>query len=180
MLKNWLVMAGVFIGIGLLAWIALQQTTPLKLDTGSSSLKPAVGESATSFELLDLAGKMQALPEGEVVLLNFWATWCPPCREEMPSMQALHEKFKEKGLKIIAVSVDAKVSHVQKFVQKHGISFQVLHDSEGEVARQYGVHRYPETFVIGRDGKVRLFKVGGADWMSAEYIQLFEALLAAK
>ncbi|MDQ6961803.1 MAG: TlpA disulfide reductase family protein [Mariprofundaceae bacterium] len=180
MLKNWLVMAGVFISIGVLAWVGLQQTTPLKLDTSLASLKPAVGESVSSFELLDLAGKMQALPEGEVVLLNFWATWCPPCREEMPSMQALYARFKAKGLKIIAVSVDAKVGNVQKFVQDHDLTFQILHDSEGEVARQYGVHRYPETFVIDREGKVRLFKVGGVDWMSDESVALFESLLASK
>jgi len=176
MLKNWLVMLGVFGGIGLLAWVALQQTTPMK----SMAHKPAVGSVAPSFSLLDLAGKIQSLPEGEVVLLNFWATWCPPCREEMPSMQALHEKLKDKGLKIIAVSVDVEVSSVQKFVQDYGLSFQVLHDGKGEVASQYGVFRYPETFVIGRDGKVRLYKIGGANWASSEYVKLFEKLLAEK
>jgi len=176
MLKNWLVMLGVFGGIGVLAWIGLQQTTPLK----SATPKPTVGIVAPSFELLDLAGKMQGLPEGEVVLLNFWATWCPPCREEMPSMQALHEKFKDQGLKIIAVSVDAKVSSVQKFIQDHALTFEVLHDDQGEVSRQYGVFRYPETFIIGRDGKVRLFKLGAAKWMDAQYVELVETLLAEK
>jgi len=176
MLKNWLVMLGVFSGIAVLAWVALQQTTPLK----SVTSKPAVGSVAPPFQLLDLAGKMQGLPEGEVVLLNFWATWCPPCRKEMPSMQALYEKFKGQGLNIVAVSVDAEVSTVQEFVQKNGLTFQILHDGQGEIAHQYGVFRYPETFIIGRNGKVRMFKVGAFDWMSAESIQLFSELLAEK
>ncbi len=141
---------------------------------------PAVvkeGNPSVDFNLPDLQGAMHGLPKGEVTLLNFWATWCPPCRKEMPSMVELHNKLGSRGLKIVAVSVDRKRSDLSAFVREFQIPFQVLHDIDSTVSRRYGVFRYPETFLIDRQGRIRHHLVGGIDWMSQPLLDTLEGML---
>ncbi|RMG92064.1 MAG: TlpA family protein disulfide reductase [Zetaproteobacteria bacterium] len=136
------------------------------------------GEAAVDFQLPDLQGKMHSLPKGDVVILNFWATWCPPCREEIPSMAKLHERFAAKGLRVVAVSVDQNDEDLAGFVREHQLPFEVLHDPEARVSRRYGVFKYPESFLIDRNGVVRHHLVGAVDWTSEPVVEAVEALLS--
>jgi peroxiredoxin len=106
--------------------------------------------------------------KGKVVLLNVWATWCPPCLAELPSLQRLHEAYGDKGLKLVAVSIDDYVSEdsIRAFAKNLGISFEILHDSTHDIERVYQTTGYPETFVIGPEGTIRKKWIGPDDWSS--------------
>jgi peroxiredoxin len=94
---------------------------------------------------------------GQVVVLNFWATWCAPCREELPTLEALHRELGGEGLEVVGVSVDrGDRESVQRFAERHALSFSILHDPDQELARSYGVVGYPTTVVIDRAGKIVL------------------------
>ncbi|GIW40156.1 MAG: thioredoxin [Candidatus Binatia bacterium] len=138
------------------------------------------GFPAPDFELEDLNGQKVRLSafRGRVVLLNVWATWCAPCREEMPSMERLHRRFSRDGLTVLAVSQDEQGrTTVEPYVRELGLTFPVLLDPRGEVARKFGVTGYPESFVIDRDGKVVLHHVGFQDWSSPPAVEFFRRLL---
>ena len=117
---------------------------------------------------------------GEVVLLNIWATWCAPCREEMPSIERLHRAFGPRGLKVLAVSIDGKGDEqaIRSFVREFGLTFEILHDPEGDIQRIYRTTGVPETFVIARDGVIRKKIIGHADWSSEGNRALVAQLLA--
>ncbi len=116
---------------------------------------------------------------GEVVLLNIWATWCGPCREEMPSLQKLHERFGAEGLHVVAVSVDdpSASGAIREFAQQYGLTFELLHDRSGAIQRQYHTTGVPETLVIGRDGRILRKQIGATDWNSAANRALIAQLL---
>ena len=118
--------------------------------------------------------------EGEVVLLNIWATWCGPCRIEMPSMQRLEETLGPKGLRIVAVSVDVPgmESSINEFAEELKLSFEILHDPTMEIQQIYQTTGVPETFIIGRDGRVRRRVIGQDDWSSPANVAFLERLLA--
>ena len=136
------------------------------------------GDRLTQFSLPDLQGATQTLQAGEVILLNFWATWCPPCRKEMPSMIELHKKLASEGLKIVAVSVDKDRDALLGFMEEYKMPFQVLHDAESAAARKYGVFRFPESFLIDRQGKIRHHLVGEVEWMSEPVFDTVMQLLS--
>jgi cytochrome c biogenesis protein CcmG/thiol:disulfide interchange protein DsbE len=122
---------------------------------------------------------------GQVVLINIWATWCAPCRVEMPSIEKVHNAYAAKGLKVVAISVDdpGADSLVRDFVKEYKLSFEVLHDTggqEGKVSRDYQTTGYPETVIIGRDGVIRKKLLGATDWNSPQNRALIERLLAEK
>ena len=143
------------------------------------AVKPVrVGDLAKPISLPDLQGKLQGLPKGKIVLLNFWATWCPPCRKEVPSMVKLYNQFKGKGFEIVAVSVDRSRDDVVRFVKEQNMTFTVLHDVDSTTAQGYGVFRYPETFIIDRNGKIRQHLNGAVEWMEPEFTDYIEKLLA--
>jgi len=137
---------------------------------------------APDFVLPDLKGqaiRLSAL-RGKVVLVNLWTTWCPPCREEMPSMERLYQRLRTKDFELLAVSQDEDGARVvEPFVQEHALTFPILIDPAREVGSRYGVWGYPETFVIDRTGRVVERVIGPRDWTSAEQIATLEALLAA-
>jgi len=164
---RWLVMLGIFAGIGSVVWLSLPEAP--------ASVRQ--GDRVIDFSLPDVQGTMQTLPKGEVILLNFWATWCPPCLKEIPSMAKLHDKYASRGLKIIAVSVDHRREALTTFMQEHRMPFQVLHDADSVASRSYGVFRYPESFLINRDGTVLHHFVGEKDWMSRPITQIIEGML---
>lgn len=137
-----------------------------------------ISEAGAGFKLPDLQGNMHGLPKGEVTLLNFWATWCPPCRKEVPSMVELYHKFEERGLKVVAVSVDKNRDQLVSFVREQGMSFQVLHDVDSTVSHAYGVYRYPESFLIDKKGKVRYHLLGAVEWMSPPLLDTIDGMLA--
>lgn len=138
-------------------------------------------QSAPDFNLENLRGGDTGLVDykGKVVLLNFWATWCMPCREEMPSMEALWQKYKEQGFVVVGISNDeGSKKRVEKFTELLDLSFPVLLDPDGEVNDLYRVSNMPTSFLIDRNGKIISHIVGSDDWLSPEAIQLVEKVLA--
>ncbi|MHB8840093.1 MAG: peroxiredoxin family protein [Gemmatimonadaceae bacterium] len=117
---------------------------------------------------------------GQVVLLNLWATWCGPCKQEMPGIQALHDSLGAQGLRVVAVSVDDPGfdDAIRQFVAEHKLTFEILHEGSGTIERDYQTSGIPETFVIGRDGVIRKRVIGAAEWNSAANMKLMRGLLA--
>lgn len=140
-----------------------------------------IGSAAPDFKLPDINGLNVRLSDfrGKVILLNFWATWCPPCREEIPSMQSLYEKLNNNGLEIIAVSIDKKGKEaVTPFVKNHQMTFRVLLDPEQEISTTYGVNAIPESFILDKEGKIVNKVTGALNWMEEASIKYFEKLLS--
>ncbi len=137
---------------------------------------------APDFAVPDLSGQAVRLSahRGEVVLVNIWATWCPPCREEMPSMERLHQRLKDRGFTLLAVSQDESgVDAVRSFVDQMKVTFPVLIDPQGDVGRKYGVWGFPESFLVDREGHIVERVIGPRDWAAPDQIARVEALLAA-
>jgi len=161
----------------LLAIASLAQADPfaaLGIDT------PKVRLPAPQFNLATLDGDNKRLSDyqGKVILLNFWATWCAPCREEMPGMQTLYKKYKDQGLVIAAVSADqGKVENVESFANKLALTFPILMDANGDVRNRYEVVGLPMSYLIGRDGKMSGRIIGIKAWDSPEAFALIEHLL---
>jgi len=115
--------------------------------------------------------------KGKLVLLNFWATWCPPCRLEMPSMERLYQEFKGEGLEVVAINFMEREKPITSFLKENGFTFSVLLDKKGEIARDYGVHGLPVTFLIARNGNLLARSMGYKDWYKPETRQLISTLL---
>ena len=142
---------------------------------------PRTGYEAADFTLPDLRGTPHRLSEfrGKVVFLNLWATWCPPCRMEMPSMQALYHRLKDRDFVMLAVAEDeGGAEAVGPFVRDLGLTFPVLIDPDATVSPRFGATGYPETFIIDREGRVINHTIGPEDWDSEQMLAYFEQLLA--
>jgi peroxiredoxin len=131
------------------------------------------------FNLHDIGGATVQLSDfkGKVVFLNFWTTWCPPCRIEMPSMQKLYDQLKHRDFAMVAVDLQEPVSQVEAFVKKFKLSFPMLLDSKGEVGRQFGIRALPTTFILDKEGGIIGRVYGPRDWSDAKAIDLFEHLM---
>ena len=162
------------------AFAAEQVTADDFKAVGLAALKE--GTKSIDFTLADLSGKKVSLSslKGKVVFLNFWATWCPPCRGEMPSMERLYQKLKDKGLVILAVDLQEDAKSVQKFVNQHKLTFTVLLDSDGRVGATYGARSIPTSYIVGRGGEALGGTVGAREWDTPEMIAFFTRLLEAK
>lgn len=165
--------------------VAVQRTS-LQPEQVSSLLQgigmqvPKDALMATDFTLDSLDGKTSSLSayKGRFVFLNFWATWCPPCRSEMPAMQALYRRLEARGFVILAVDLAEKADTVRAYVKKNAFTFPVLLDKTGEVGGTYGAQSIPTTYLIDREGKVLARGIGAQwKWDSPEMIALFEKLL---
>jgi thiol-disulfide isomerase/thioredoxin len=178
--QQWGVIAGIVVILGgalLVASTRLgDELFPLKIGSAApdfaATTMPARGTPVRTKGIADY--------RGEVVLLNIWATWCEPCRVEMPSMQRLEERLGPKGLRIVAVSVDdpGMEQRIQAFVDEYKLSFEILHDAPGAIRRDYRTTGVPETFIVGRDGAIRRWIIGADDWSSAANVAYLERLLA--
>jgi len=126
-------------------------------------------QSAPALDLTDLQGQRWTSDKlkGRAVVLNFWATWCPPCKEELPSLQTLHEIGGGDPV-VIGVNVRETASHVRRYLASTGMGFPVVLDPLAELARQWGVTAFPTTVLIGPDGRARWRVVGDVDWSGAE------------
>lgn len=140
-----------------------------------------VGKTAPDFALTDLNDKPQRLSDfrGKVVFLNFWATWCKPCREEMPSMEVLHKNFEKDGLVILAVSIDrvTTTKDIPPFIKGMNLTFPVLIDSWGKTDKPYKRMGVPETFIIDQQGVIREIVIGPRDWTRLDSLQVLTKLL---
>lgn len=127
----------------------------LVLSSGAAAL--TVGDPPPAIGLPDLDGREVDLAElrGKVVLVDFWASWCGPCREEMPVLQALHEKHVGEGLVIIGVNIDSSAKKMNGFLKRNPVSFRIVHDPKTRVAQRYEPPTMPSSYFIGRDGKLR-------------------------
>jgi peroxiredoxin len=152
--------------------------------TLTPALQPiGVQSDAPEFEAVDVrTGETVTLGdlEGDVVLLNIWATWCGPCEAEMPSMQRLHDSMSGDGLQVIAVSVDNRptdLEAIRAWVEERDLSFTVLHDATGSIERDYQTTGVPESFVIDRDGVIVKKVIGATEWDHQTQQDLIQRLL---
>jgi cytochrome c biogenesis protein CcmG/thiol:disulfide interchange protein DsbE len=160
------------------AWLAKTSIAP----SGAGAI--AAGKMADDFRLQDLKGNAISLSSlrGKVVFLNVWATWCAPCREEMPSIESLYKEFgTDKDFVVLAVSQDTDwLKAVAPYVEKNGCDFTVLLDPRNEVGEAYRVSGVPETFIIGRDGRIVAHHVGPYDWSTSEMREALQELIKSK
>jgi peroxiredoxin len=142
-------------------------------------VKPSRVAAAEDFSLPALNGGSFHLAEqrGKVVLVNFWATWCPPCLEEMPAMERLWRRHKDAGFVLVAVSVDTDPKKVAPFVSQHGLTFPVALDTSMKVANAYGVRALPSSFIVGKDGRLTALALGPREWDSSASHRLVEAMV---
>jgi DsbE subfamily thiol:disulfide oxidoreductase len=138
--------------------------------------------AAPEFTLLNPAGKKVALKDfrGKLVLLNFWATWCDPCREEMPSMERLYRRFKDKGFVIVGVNVKDRRNDALSFLKELNITFPIVLDPDGQIGLLYGAWGLPATYLIDPKSIAIARAWGPADWDSPGARQLITELLKIK
>jgi peroxiredoxin len=172
----------VSVALFMLAWLVVLPASVGAADAfrALDLIRPSRAKAAPEFTLSGLGGERITLRElkGKVVFLNFWATWCPPCKEEMPSMERLYRRYKERGFTILAVSIDAGGERaVRDFVKAHGLTFLIGLDPKLEVANLYTVRALPSTFVIDRSGNTAAVALGPRDWDGAAAHAVIESLL---
>jgi peroxiredoxin len=133
---------------------------------------------APDFRLPDDEGDMHALSDykGKTVIINFWATWCPPCRAELPSMNRAWKKLKDHNVQMLALNVGEDEDTVFAFTGEQEIDFQILLDQSGEVANQWPMRGLPTTYIVNKEGQVVYRAIGGREWDSDEIINLIKGL----
>lgn len=143
-------------------------------DRGST---PAlVGKAAPEFVVQDGANKVDLRDlHGQVVVLNFWATWCPPCVEEMPALGAMQQKMGDK-VKVVAISLDADPRAYEDFLREHKIDFFTIRDPKQESNAIYGTFKFPETYIIDRNGILRRKFIGPVDWTAPDILDYLNKL----
>ncbi len=140
----------------------------------------ATGQPAPGFALprVGAEGELRLADlRGQVVLVNFWATWCKPCEDEMPAMERLHQSLEGRAFELVAVSVDEGPDEVVAFQERLGLSFPIVLDVERDVARDYQSFKFPETFLIDAEGVLVARYIGPRDWDAPEYQARIERLL---
>jgi len=149
------------------------------LEANIRILKEAVDPPNFTLPLLNGGNTSLSAYKGKVVVLNFWATWCPPCRAEMPSMEIFYQRFKNNGLEILAVDVGEDAATVQQFI-RNSYTFPILLDRDNKVNSLYGIEAIPTTFILDREGKIIGMIVGSIRWDNPKVIAAFDALLKSR
>ena len=147
----------------------------------AGDLKLWGGGATPALELADLGGRVHRLEDyrGQVVLLNFWATWCVPCREEMPSIEALKKKLAGRPFVVLAVNVNEPESRIRGFLSQLPLDFPVLADTDGRTTKAWQVRILPASFVIARDGRIRYTVTGELEWANPHVVRILSELLPA-
>lgn len=178
-MKGWRGMASgvaVILAVVLLAGDGLAQSPARR----GAEEWPEPGFLGPDFTLPDLNGRQVRLSDfrgKKAVFLNFWASWCPSCQEEMPTMEKLYQGFRARGLEIVAVSIDKNKADVAKFVKQHGLTFPIVLDPDFKVAGEYRVTGIPTHYFIEKTGVIRSRDVGSKDWSKPETWKAIEGLL---
>lgn len=152
--------------LAILMLLAVQACTPSAPSTTEEGQEATVGLNvgnlAPDFTLDDLEGGKVRLSDlrGSAVFINFWATWCPPCRAEMPEIEAIHQKYKDKGVVVIGVDIMEPESTVRRFIQEGGYTWTFAMDTSGEVSAQYNITAIPTSYFIDREGIIRAVNIG--------------------
>ncbi len=176
--QQWIAVAGIVavLAVGLFVGTRMMD---------AESYHVSIGAQARGFNAVDMSrtdGSLKTLSDyrGKVVLLNIWATWCGPCKKEMPSMEKLHQEFASQGLAVVAVSVDNPnmETAIRDFVKEYALTFDVLYDREGLFRQIYPYTGVPETYVIDKSGIVRRKWIGDDDWSSESNRKFVAQLLA--
>ena len=178
--RQWIIVGGVVAAVALALVVATRTS-------GDRLVAVEAGAKAPNFRALLIpaegkgVGPVKTLADyrGQVVLLNIWATWCNPCRAEMPAMQRLQDELGPKGLKIVAVSIDnpGMAEAIHDFVKELGLHFEILYDATGNIRSDYQTSGAPETFVLGKDGVIRKRVIGATDWSAEPQKALLRQLL---
>lgn len=147
----------------------------------SGSRPPRIGTNAPDFTVQDADRKVTLSQlQGQIVVLNFWATWCPPCVEEMPSLIAMSQRMKDRGVTVVGVSIDVDGEAYHRFLKDHGVNFLTVRDPDQKSSRLYGTSGWPETYIIDRNGVVRRKFIGPVDWNSHEVSEFLSKLSQAQ
>ena len=142
-----------------------------------NSHPPRIGSVAPDFTVQDAQTSVTLTQfRGQVVVLNFWATWCPPCIEEMPSLVEMQRRMKTKGVTVLAVSIDEDANAYQRFIKEHAANLLTVRDPEQKTPDLYGTHGWPETFIIDRNGVMRRKFIGAVDWTQPEVTDFLNKL----
>ena len=151
----------------------------LALPAAAEELKPWAGGATPPLELTDFQGKKHSLADyrGKVVLVNFWATWCEPCREEMPSMERLRVSLADRQFAVLAVNLAEPESRIAKFLDTVPVGFPILLDRDTKTTRAWQAKVLPATYIVGPDGAVRYRHVGELDWSKPEVRKLILGLM---
>ena len=143
----------------------------------SGSRPPHVGSAAKEFVVQDSDRKVSLDQfRGQVVVLNFWATWCPPCVEELPSLMNMQDRMKGRGVIVLGVSIDVDADAYHRFLKQRNVNFLTVRDPEQKVAAMYGTSGWPETYVIDRKGVMRRKFIGAVDWNSPDVVRFLNTL----
>jgi len=158
---------------------ALLLLVGLALPASAQPLKQWKGGATPALELKDVEGKLHRLADyrGKVVLLNFWATWCAPCREEMPSMESLRDSLQDRPFAVLAVNVGEGERAARDFGEKMTLRFPILLDRDMATTRAWSARVLPASYVIGPDGKVAYSYLGAIDWSSPQVKTVLERLM---
>lgn len=137
-----------------------------------------VGDTAPEFSVIAENGMTVTRSNfgGKALVLNFWATWCQPCVRETPALEALHRQLKDAGVVVLGISLDKKEDKYKAFLKRFGVTFLTSRDPEAKISDSFGTYRYPETYVIDRNGKV-VQKIIGFDWKEEEMVRFLKTLL---
>lgn len=159
-----------FLGLALASGVAAQE------------LRPWAGQPTPALRLPDLAGRVHDLADyrGQVVMLQFWATYCPPCVKEMPSMQRLQTRLAGRPFHILAVNMGESDAEVRAFLERVRVDFTILMDREGQALGAWKVFVAPSTFILDREGRIRYTLHGGAEWDAPQYVEKIMALMDAR
>jgi cytochrome c-type biogenesis protein len=164
-----------------LALIALVATACTPSDTPGAS---DPGEPAPAYDALNLAGEPTSLEalRGKVVLLNIWATWCHPCRAEIPELERLHDEYSSAGLRVVGVSVDAggEEERIKAFAESFGVTYDVWHDADDRISTLYRAIGVPATYLIDRSGRIRWRRLGPIAANDTSLASAMKAALAAR
>ena len=174
MRRQWLLVLGIVVGLGVGAWALVRFAGEVAI---------GVGQPAPNFTAKNLTTAQRVSFDssyrGDVTLVNIWATWCEPCKEEIPAMDSLYRAFGPKGFRIAAVSIDrGGEAVVKKFANDYHISFDVLHDPSGAIEQIFQTTGVPESFLVGRDGRIVRIMLRGYTWNSPASRRVIEELLA--
>jgi peroxiredoxin len=138
-----------------------------------------VGDTAPDFSVRTDSGLTVSRSDfgGKVLVLNFWATWCPPCVDEMPSLDEFQKRFKNEGVVVLGISVDEDEAVYRGFLEQHGVSFHTARDPAAQISADYGTFRYPETYIIDSSGDVMQKIIGPTVWTDERMISYIRSLL---
>ena len=148
------------------------------LDVAAATLTKWTGGKAPVLKLADAAGREHVSSEwrGKTVVVNFWATWCEPCREEMPSLERLRARLGGKAFEVVAVNVGESPERVARFTREVPVTFPIVYDRDSATAKRWKVRGYPTSYVVGPDGRIRYYFVGDLDWSHDDVVRVIESV----